>query len=407
MIHRLGVSIHAHELRAVLVRGSDFLWHASLERDSSVSISEALASLLSSLPKTVGIRRATIAIGPSACQVKQIDGLPAVDDLAMLTRLLHENSAAFFLRRTHRLAVSDVERFDDGSLWAAAFDLDLVTAAIESLKKKGFSRSRIVPSVLALASVLPAGTSQWSDGDHTVEISTDERHVLLRTRRVLTADGDARPSLAGMITKLGADAWDSAAAFGAALLPRSARFAWRPAPDPKRVARVQRARLVATIGVCAASALAAVAAPGVRAAQIVRSTSGEMNRLRASQTEYARAQGELRRASLTLDRVERFQEDRGKTTLLLGAISQVLPESTALVTLRLDTLEGNFVALTPHAADILPQLTSVTEIVAPRIVGSLTKEVVGTVQVERATVRFKRPAPRVVSEKNAKAGKAE
>src|SRR5207244_12006646 len=126
---------------------------------------------------------------------------------------------------------------------------------------------------------------------------------------------------------------------------------------------------------------------------IVHRASGEMDKLRASQTEYARAQGELRRMSLTLERVERFQEQRGKTTVLLGAISEALPESTALVTLRLDTLEGNFVALTPHAAEILPQLATVADIVAPKIVGSLTKETVGTAQVQRATIRFKRPAP--------------
>jgi len=115
--------------------------------------------------------------------------------------------------------------------------------------------------------------------------------------------------------------------------------------------------------------------------------------LRASQTEVARAQGELRRVATTLDRVERFREQRGKITMLIGAISEALPESTALVTLRLDTLEGNFVALTPHAADILSQLADVPDIVQPKIVGSLTKETMGAVQLERATVRFKRPAP--------------
>jgi hypothetical protein len=142
-----------------------------------------------------------------------------------------------------------------------------------------------------------------------------------------------------------------------------------------------------------AGGIAAIVAPGARAARIVSDSAGEMRTLRASQTEVARTQGELRRIAATLDRVERFREQRGRTTLLLGAISQALPESTALVTLRLDSLEGNLVALTPRAADILPQLMGVKEMMSPRIVGSLTKEAIGGVQLERATVRFKRWAP--------------
>jgi hypothetical protein len=392
MIARLGVSIHSGEVRALLVQRGVVRWHASVSCElSGATASETFASLLATLPKRVGIRRATVAIGPAWCQVKHIEGLPAVRDLAMLTRLLHENSMSFFLRIGGRLAVSDIVRHTDGALWAAAFDQDVATSAIEALKRHGFANARIVPSVSAVSGVAPAGVHVWCDGEHVIELTIDEHRLLKRVRRVSGDDETRPPKLSGPLAKLGDDAWVNAAAFGAATSQRRTPFAWRPAPDPRRVARAARLRVgVGALFVAAASA-AALMAPGLRAAQTVRDGSAEMNALRSTQTEVERTQGELRRIGATLDRVERFREQRGKTTLLLGAISQALPESTALVTLRLDSLDGNFVALTPHAADILPQLASVTGLIQPRIVGSLTKEMLGAAQLERATVRFRRP----------------
>lgn len=392
MINRLGISIHAREVRAVLVRGRQVAWHAAVDRTSITSLGDAITSLLSSLPKSPGVRRATVAIGPSSCQVKKLDGLPSVGDLSLLTRLLHENSASFFLLGGSRLAITDVARLGGGTLWAGAFDHDVALVAVAALKKKGYLKFRIVPSVIALASVLQAGETCWSDGDHAVEIRVTDGQILAHVRRVLQETPAEIPKLIGPVTQLGDDAWPNAAAFAAAILPRNASFTWRPAPDPKRVARLRRVRMAAMVVVCVLCALAAVVAPGVRAARVVRNSAEEMDRLREAQTEFARAQGELRRTALALDRIERFQAERGKTTLLLGALSQALPESTALATLRLDSLDGNFVALTPHAADILPQLASIPEIISPRIVGSLTNEMVGTAQVQRATIRFKRPA---------------
>lgn len=392
MIARLGVSIHSGEVRALLVQRGVVRWHASVPCEFSAATAvEVFASLLATLPKRLGIRRATVAIGPAWCQVKHIEGLPAVRDLAMLTRLLHENSMSFFLRNLGRLAVSDIVRFADGTLWASAFDQEIAMSAIEALKRYRFANACVVPSVTAVAGLAPAGVHVWRDGEHTMELTVDEHRLLRRVRRASSDDETQPPTLSDPLAKLGNDSWVSAAAFGAATT-KPAPFAWRPAPDPRRVARAARVRVSIGALLATAASVAVLVAPSVRAAQTVRDGSAVMKALRATQTEVARAQGELRRIASTLDRVEQFREQRGKTTMLLGAISQALPESTALVTLRIDSLDGNFIALTPHASDILPQLVSVTEMLQPRIVGSLTKEMLGAAQLERATVRFKRPA---------------
>jgi hypothetical protein len=60
------------------------------------------------------------------------------------------------------------------------------------------------------------------------------------------------------------------------------------------------------------------------------------------------------------------------------------------VSLRLDSLEGNLIVLAAHAADVLPQLADLTGAVAPRIMGSVTREVQGGAHVKRAAIRFRR-----------------
>lgn len=393
MISRLGVSIHADGVHGVLVQRGEIRWRESVACQYTTSTGpETIAALLASLPKRLGVRRATIAVGPAWCQVRQIEGLPATNDLAMLTRLLRENSDSFFLRGAARLEVCDIVRLADGSQWAAAFDHDLAMSVIEALKQQRFVNVRVLPSVIAIASLLPAGAHHWHDGQQATELCVGDRGGLLRVRRSAEPDTSALP-MQGLPAALNDSAPATAAAYAAASMHRVTPFVWTPAPDPRRVARLARVRIAGSATLAIGVAAVALIAPGARAERVVRGASHEMEALRMTQTEVARTQGELRRIATTLDHVDQFRERRGKMTVLLGAISQALPESTALVTLRIDSLEGNFVALAPHAADILPQLGSVSELVQPRIVGSLTRESSGATQLERATIRFRRPLP--------------
>jgi hypothetical protein len=135
---------------------------------------------------------------------------------------------------------------------------------------------------------------------------------------------------------------------------------------------------------------AAIGGRGVRDYLYVRDASRELAAQRPTQTEMARLDGELNRATALLQRVRRFGAERGRVTLLLAALAREIPDSTALITLRLDSLEGSVTTITTQAADVLPQLTDIPGIVAPRIVGSITKETTAGAPLERATIRFRR-----------------
>ena len=189
---------------------------------------------------------------------------------------------------------------------------------------------------------------------------------------------------------LGLDGPELIAPFGAAVAPTRALFTWRPPPDPARVRALNAARVAAASLLLVVSAGAALLARGVHADRVAAAATNELTLFRLSAAKAARVDEELRRTTAELDRVHQFAATRGRTTALLGALGEALPDSTALVSLRVDTLEGNLVVLAPHAASVLPALFDVPGIVAPRIVGSVTREVQGPARVERASIRFRR-----------------
>ena len=78
---------------------------------------------------------------------------------------------------------------------------------------------------------------------------------------------------------------------------------------------------------------------------------------------------------------------------LVAQLGQSLPESTAIVSLRVDSVEGSFIAVAPHVTDVLGELGSVDRIQNARIVGGVTREAIAGARVERAALRFLRTQP--------------
>jgi len=404
---RLGVSVAGPEIRAVLLRRTRIVWHGCAELVTGESAREGVERLLAIVPgRLIGRRfapRVTVAIGLAHSQLKQIDGLPAMKHRTMLSRIVRENCASFFLRTGARVVVSDVEHRADGTNWAAAFDADVVDAVLVALRKRGISRPSILPYVAAVAPLLPSGTHHLTAGDVTVQLTTMQGGCVTAIRRwtgnVPPGELLVLPAATAVVQAIGAE---YLAAYGAAAAASDAPYAWHPEPDAQRTRLVDRARIIAATLLLAAAASAALVAPGARAKRTTADASGELATNRAPQLEAARVEGTLRRVSTQLDRIERFRAARGRMTMLLGAISQALPESTAMLSLRVDTLEGTFVALTPHAAEILPLLAVVDPIINARIIGSVTRENQGQARVERTTVRFRRkrdvPSPTPVAQ---------
>jgi hypothetical protein len=350
----------------------------------------AFAHMLASTPRS-RLRRPSVgvAIGLAHGQLRQIEALPPVQQLSMLTRLVREHADSFFLRIGRRLVVTDVERHANGEMWTTAFDGALVDDVLASLRKRRFRRTTVVLSAVARSAFSEQGSHTFVEDGIGCKVVTDARGDV-RVRRVADAIGDVR--VPAMLAPVGADASDFIAAYCAAFASPRSSFAWRPIPSGADARTMARLRAGAAAVALVVSVFAALAAPGIRMMLATRNVSHELDRLRSLEIEMGRTDGDLQRVSAELDRIDAFRAARGRIALLLGALSQSLPDSTALVSLRIDTLDASFVALAPHAAEILSELGSIDDVVAPRIVGSIGRETIGGVRVERATVRFRREA---------------
>jgi Tfp pilus assembly protein PilN len=342
-----------------------------------------------------------VAFGLAHSDEKRIEGLPPARQPKLLNRLVAENADAFFLRLGARTFASDVELRSDGSAWASAFDAELLNDLFGLLRKRRLAAG-LISFGAAIAYAVPPGTWRVRDENLELELTTIEGAIIQSARRRVGAGDATEVASATALDGIGADGPKFLAALGAAIAPTRAVISWQPPPNPDRARSLQVAQVVAASLVLVASAGAALLSRGIHADRVAKAAITELARFRASDSAAARVDAELRRTTDELDRVEQFESTRGRTTALLGALSEALPDSTALVSLRVDSLEVNLVALTPHAASVLPALLGVSDVVSPRIVGSVTREVQGTARVERASIRFRRdrinrsPARRVM-----------
>ncbi|HMA25608.1 MAG TPA: hypothetical protein VKP00_16465, partial [Gemmatimonadaceae bacterium] len=189
---------------------------------------------------------------------------------------------------------------------------------------------------------------------------------------------------------VGGDAGEYLAAYAAAVAPRRLPLGWRPRADAARVRRWKQTARVAACVALLATVTFALVAPGIRAARYAVAWKHELSRSRAAQAELARVQSDLRRVSEALDRIAAYDAGRGGITRVLASLSSSLPDSTAILTIHLDSANGSFTAISPHVTNVLPALDDSETIVAPRILGSVTRDLIGGATLERAAFRFRR-----------------
>jgi hypothetical protein len=343
MSKRIGISILGSELCATLAAGGEVEWCDQESFGEVDTLAESLGRVLARVPPPARGARVSIAFGREWVQVRRLGGLPNVGTVRLLTQLVRENERSFFLWKGAPSVIPEVDMRSNGDVWGAAFDRRALEAIEQAARLAHMTVCRAIP-----ASCLgPAAASSSA------------------------ADADAL-------------------AVAAALAPRRLALVWRLGPDAGRTLRRARAvRVGVAIAFAAALAFAALG-PGMRADRIARAAARELARYRTVGDTLARTQLELQRVSRRLARIDAFQHERGQLTRLLASLSESTPDSTAMLTLRLDSAEGTLTVIAPRVSDVLPALNEVHGAFSPRIVGSITREVVGGVEVERASIRFRR-----------------
>ena len=387
---RIGLSVGPREVRAVCVESGVVRWHGCASLESAVRIDDALRVLFAGAPRAVARARVSVALSPAWVQAKPLPGLPRVESRRVSNQLLGQNQQAFFLWKGGPSVLADIHTNSDGAAWGAAFDPAMLESLVRAMRTRRMTLGQIAPAVAALGWLVAEGSCCWSDGEGLFELRASHGELQNVQRVSSTAASDTAP-LPENLRTVGEDAEQYLAAYAAAVAPRRLPLAWRPRPGAPRVRHSKwAARAAACVAVLGSVGFALVA-PGIRAARYAAAWNAELTRSRAARAELARTQSDLRRVSETLERIETYTAGRGGITSALASLSGSLPDSTAILTIHMDSANGGFSAISPHVTDVLPALDDAEAIVAPRIMGAVTRDLIPGATVERAAFRFRRP----------------
>lgn len=390
---RIGLGIASDRVRAVGVRAGEVLWAIEGDRSADGDIAADIVTLLrhatlSRWPRSVVF----VAIGPAASQTKLLTGLPTIAGDAALRSIVREGTPRFFLRNGIPLVTSGVRVQEPGSLWAVAFDEPEVRAIESACRTLGVRLRMIVPSIVALPLALEGGSTEWSDGEVRCEVAfaegkmTSTRRLLLRAEE--QRDRACAPVVVASMRTIGEEAWRFADAYGATQVRDDEPLALRSSSgelndsSAKRGVRIAAGALLLTLS-------AALAAPLMTRAMEARRIAVQLAVIAPRSRQAERQAADLGRMSAALTEIARFDASRRSILTLLAELTRALPQGGALVTVHIDSAGGIVSLLAPRASSALAALDSIAHVTALQILGPVTKELVGTRELERATVQFR------------------
>ncbi len=374
--------VRSESLRAVAVdRRRAVVWQATVEHGADVEYETSIAKLLSSAPRAIKRRPVVALIGASHAQLKTLGNLPASSDMGTLARVVAEAPRRFFAVASAAPITSSVERDDANRLWCAAFDRRVVNGVVAGVNGAHLRLEAVAPLIALVAAGVSDGTVTHVDGDAVAIATVQKNKMTCVERRVGAAESGAGNEAAIEAAPIDLDA--------ARMVARPAPLSWRPPPSGAFGGHGFRFGLIA-----ASSCILTLSAAGASTAGTIRigaRASRHLASLGDVPTRVAASAAELQRVTSAIDQIERFAVTRRCMTKLLRDISEALPDSTAITTLRVDSLGVFLTALSPHAADIVPALANVDGAVTPQLAGSATRESVAGARLERATFRFRFP----------------
>jgi hypothetical protein len=346
MKRAVGLVIGETSVSAALLRGGVTLWsgeQAISEDDTrALAIAIAMKKLLASAPTigpTSGRRRLALGVllQPPLVQVRRLEGLPPLDE-RLLDRLVSENASSLFLRRDGGLAIGKVERSAD-ALWGAAIDRVVVNEIVAAAHQLRFALRGIAP----------------------VSMFVEEKECAPHALCAVASRVDRRTPLV----------WTPD------------RFVERP--------HVRRRLRAAIVSALVTAGVLAWSVPILRAAIGERRMARELAAMHDVETEALRSAAELARVTRSLSERAAFDANRGRVTSVLAAVTQALPDSTAMLSFQADSLDVRLTVLSARVMDMLPALAGASHTASLRLVGPVSHELVNDVRLERAAFRF-RPA---------------
>jgi len=312
----------------------------------------------------------------------------ALGSFHIAAEIVRESSGRFFLRNGVPIITSGV-RVDDQGAWVAAFEEPIVEAIEDACAQRKLRLSFISPTLIVLSLATPKQTIRWRDGEVVAEAryGTDGRLQAAKRAGDGVADAGDAPVVSAL-AMLGADAWQFADAYGAAVVNPGEPIAWRGRNQLGRQGMLSRAGRVAAVAALLAGSSAAFV-PSIGDAISARQSSAQLAQLASRTKRAVAARSELALMTLALSEISAFATARHSSVLLLSAATRALPDGAALASIHVDSTSGTMVIVAPRIAAAMSALDSVRAMSGLEIVGPVTKEITDGKEVERASVHFR------------------
>jgi hypothetical protein len=397
MSTRIGVAVSASAVRAVVVRDGSVTWWGGESRGSDRPLGDVLASVLAEALDAAPSRRwsrpeVRVALGPDAVQLKLLRGLPAAEDTLLLTRVVQESRRSFFLANGSPLVTGSVRVMAAGEAWAAAFEEPVIEVVRKTFQALSVQDGAILPSAVALPFAAENHHFVWREGAIGLEIGSSPSGLEEMRRRPCVAMNGELPELEPVpaLAELGEGARDLAAAYGAAVLEDEEWVGVGVPTNPEGSSRSWRRRLLAPGAVVTLAILLALAAP-VRSAILAGQAETALREFHSGERweMVGLTLDRLAEISGVLDEIESFASTRTEVTTLLGALAEGLPDDAALLRFRLEGDEGEVVARTTVAADLLNVLRGLPSLEWVENGALAAGQGPGSAQVEQVTIRFR------------------
>ena len=394
---RVGIAVFRSEVRAVAVRGSRVVWtHVAKAADQPLE--QVLAQLYRSIPqRRFGVPGVRVVFGPQLGQQRCLAGLPVSLKAQLLRTAINENIERFFLRTPSRLAVTPPVRCPDGTLIAAALDAGAVSAVLSAATGVTPEYVGCAAAVLGWALQVPNGMQafDWGGDDERVRVRLRDgvvvsvQRVPAEVRRVLSPNSVDAIDTVHLCPHLVDYGKEFAEAYGAAVatwrnIPALRRRDLRP--QTRSTAKFLR---VASCAFLAASLGAWLTAPAFVATRAASRTDARMRVHRTEQARFARATVDARRATAAVLRVDAFRAERRSMVALLGQLTDVLPDSTAVTSMRVDSLGGTISLASPRAMEAVRAMVGLDPLDGVQVAGPLLRDNTSGSELERVTLRFR------------------
>lgn len=336
---RIGISIDGDAIHAVAVRRRAVVWRGACIARSRDGLRDDISALLKPCPRAKH-SRAVAVLGSGHARVKPLRGFEKVSRPELVDQAILANPERFFLREERGLVFSHAFKGDGGVWHVAAFSRATTLAA------EGGCIDASVELVRCLARV--TGPSMSLPEDLDVEFGRAYQAATEKGRSQFYSNSDSTNSRI-------------------------------------RLRRRMRRRLLG--GLIAAACIAVLIAPTISAERLRRAATAQLEEARIPLRPVAASMAALAKATSMLRRIDEFDRSRQSMLRYLSSLSDALPESTAVLSMRVDTATATTVIVTRSGPSVLGEFAAMPQLVAPRLIGAVSREQIGGVEYDRLAVR--------------------